>query len=457
MPFANTLFHAVGQGCFYSGEIFCTPNSDPVRIVYDCGSKTAGDALKREVDLFHQIIHDAKLDVLVLSHLDADHVNGLSLLLDDGLTARNVFLPYLTPAQRAIAAAGAGVETDPNYFELLADPVGFLEGRVENIIFVSGSEDEQERSREQDIPPFRPSDEDGISPNLGDLEDDKEGDSNIHRGEESKPSPSNGQPSQANLTLEEPQMGEVKDSDSKQKTNQHFKKDRLPFRLSRCWQGKFFHRDDMRRPVNAITSAMDFTIHSCDSISVQRYKRFLADVHRGFGTLDPGRLVRAIRNEADRKQLRNCYHHISGNHNDVSLVFWHGPIQGPALARLNSGARTRGWRRAAGLLDCNGGTLLTGDLTCTDQVVRNMERHFSARLAGSAFIQVPHHGSLPSWNNRLLAATSPGVMPVISAGISNGYSHPHPQVIDELNHTNGGVRWFVSDERNTVAMHIETI
>src|SRR5262245_2859935 len=106
MPFANTRFHSIGQGCFYSGEIFCAPNSEPLRLVYDCGSETAGDALEREVDLYHQIIDQSQLDMLVLSHLDADHVNGLTLLLDNGLSARNVFLPYLNPIQRVIAVAG---------------------------------------------------------------------------------------------------------------------------------------------------------------------------------------------------------------------------------------------------------------------------------------------------------------------------------------------------------------
>jgi hypothetical protein len=458
MPHANTRFHAVGQGCFYSGEIFCAPNSDPLRVVYDRGSETAGDALEREVDLFHQIIHDAKLDVLVLSHLDADHVNGLTLLLDNGLTARNVFLPYLTPAQRAIAAAGAGDEADPNYFELLANPVGFLEARgVENIIFVSGGEDEEVRSSEEDVPPFQPSDESGDSPNLGDLEEDKEGKSHFHRGEESKlPLPS-GQVSQSKLPLDTPGAEGTEDSRPTQQATLFFKTDRLPFRLARCWQGKFFHRDDMRLSVNAISDALDFTIRPGDSTSVQRYKRFLADVHRRLGTLDPARLVFAIRDEAGRKKFRDCYRHIRGNHNDVSLVLWHGPIQVPALARLNSGARTRGWRQVAGFPGCNGGTLLTGDLTCKDRVVQNMERHFGNRLPGSAFLQVPHHGSVHSWSTRLLTATSPEVMPVISAGISNGYRHPHPQVIDALDNTNGGVRWFVSDERNTVAMRIETI
>jgi beta-lactamase superfamily II metal-dependent hydrolase len=86
-----------------------------------------------------------------------------------------------------------------------------------------------------------------------------------------------------------------------------------------------------------------------------------------------------------------------------------------------------------------------------------MGRHYSSRLPGSAFLQVPHHGSVHSWNSRLLGVTSTKVMPIISAGIRNGYGHPHPQVIDALENTNGGVRWFVSDERCTIAMHIETL
>lgn len=435
------------------------PNSEPLRLIYDCGSETAGDALEREVGLYHQIIYDAKIDVLVLSHLDADHVNGLTLLLDNGLTARNVFLPYLTPAQRAIAVAGVGDEADPNYFELLADPVGFLEGRgVENIIFVSGGEDEQERARDQDNPPFQPSDEGGNSPILGDMEEDREGKSHYHRGEESKLPPPSGQVSQSKLPLGAPQSGGVEDAQPAQEAALHFKSDRRPLRLNRCWQGKFFHRDDMRLSVNAISGALDFTIGPTDSTSVQRYKRFLADVHGRFGTLDPGRLVMAIRNEADRKKLRDCYHHIRGNHNDVSLILWHGPIDAPALARLEpSGAHMRSWGIPARSALCNGGTLLTGDLTCTNRVVDNLQWHFGNRMTDSAFLHVPHHGSLRSWNDRLLSITNREIMPIVCAGRHNGYGHPHPQVRDSLSNTNGGVRWFINNEHNTVAMHIETI
>jgi hypothetical protein len=313
------------------------------------------------------------------------------------------------------------------------------------------------RSGESDVPPFQPSDESGDSPNLEDLDEDREGKSRFLHGEESKLPPTGIQPKQSTFPLEPPHAGGAEDSRPKQKANLYFKTDRRSFRLASCWQGKFFHRDDMRLPISAISGALDFTIRLGDSTSLQRYKRFLADVHSRFGTLDSRRLVAAIRDQTDRKTLRECYRHIRGNHNDVSLVFWHGPIQVRAVARLNSGARTRGWRFAAGFPECNGGTLLTGDLTCIDRVVQNMEQHFGSRLSGSSFLLVPHHGSLHSWNIRLLTAMPPEVMPVVSAGMSNGYRHPHPQVIDALDHVNGGVRWFVSNERNTVSMHIETI
>lgn len=458
MPFANTCFHAVGQGCFYSVEIFCAPESVPLRMVYDCGSETAGDGLKREISSFHRLVHDAKLDMLVLSHLDADHVNGLSLLLDNGFTAKNVFLPYLTPAQRVMAAAGADSETDPNYFELLGDPIGFLEGRrVENIIFVSGSDDEQENSKDQTVSPFEPAGDNGNSPNLEDLENDAKRDLHFYKGEQSNSTAKRGQLFQGTLLPDAPLPEPASDSRLPQKAKLHFKTDRKPFRLNHCWKGKFLHRDDICSVVNRICSDLDFTIRDGDPTSVQRYKRFLQEVHGYFGTLDPGRLVAAIRDKSDRKKLRNAYRHICGNHNDVSLVLWHGPSKMEAPARLRSSERARRRGQIAAIATCNGGTLLAGDLTCTNQTVDKMKRHFGKWLRESAFFGAPHHGSLHSWNPKLLEVTRPDVIWVISAGIRNGHHHPDPQVIDSLDNTNGGVRWFVNDERNPIAMRIETI
>jgi hypothetical protein len=262
-----------------------------------------------------------------------------------------------------------------------------------------------------------------------------------------------GQPSQMEL---ESRVGKTKDSMPKRKAHLHFKTDRLPFRLAPCWRGKFFHRDDVRLPIDTITGASDFTIHPEDSVSVQRYKRFLAEVEGRLGTLTPVRLVAAIRDENARKVFRECYRHIRGNHNDVSLVFWHGPFQLEARVGLMSRVRPGVWRSSATVERSNGGTLLTEDLTCADRVVQKMRNHFGTLLEGSAFLHVPHHGSAHSWNDRLLAVTNPRIIPVICAGRQNTYRHPHPEVTDALDNTNGGVHWFFSDEHNPIAMRIQS-
>jgi beta-lactamase superfamily II metal-dependent hydrolase len=442
---AKTRFHAVGQGCFYSGEIYCDPKLQPFRLVYDCGSETSGDALDREVESFHRMADDEALGMLVLSHLDADHANGFSMLLRDGFAAKTVFLPYLTPLQRIVTAAGSGKEADPDYFELLADPIRFLETRgVQNIVFVGGGTDDPDRNFDEVPPDFPPSDADSPSPNIDDLEDDNEGRFQYKRLE----------PDGSISARGGHQVGGAS-SQPAQRANILFKRDRNPFRLNTCWQGKFFHRDDMRSAINAIAQSSDFRIRPVDPPSLQRYKRFLAAVQSAFGTLDVNQLITAIRDEPNRKKLKACYRCIRGNHNDVSLVLWHGPRSMQAIAFLRSGASSRGWNHEQ-VVQCNGGTLLTGDLTCRNKVVRNMERHLSPFLRDSAFLQVPHHGSVHSWNSALIDATSPSVLAIITAGRNNSYSHPHPEVLHELESGRPPALWCVSDERNTVSMRIES-
>jgi beta-lactamase superfamily II metal-dependent hydrolase len=50
----------------------------------------------------------------------------------------------------------------------------------------------------------------------------------------------------------------------------------------------------------------------------------------------------------------------------------------------------------------------------------------------------------------------PGALSIISAGSRNIYGHPHGQVTDFIETTNGRNHWFQSDERKMVEMRIET-
>jgi Cft2 family RNA processing exonuclease len=77
-------FHPVGQGAFYSGKITSKHNRDhSFKMVCDCGSLSKSLHLKKSIaDFKWNPKHPSSrfnLDVLFLSHLDDDHVNGVKI------------------------------------------------------------------------------------------------------------------------------------------------------------------------------------------------------------------------------------------------------------------------------------------------------------------------------------------------------------------------------------------
>lgn len=78
----NQLFkaHPVGQGFFYTGKILA--NQASFSFIFDCGSLSY-KALEETIDRFRFVNDDddIDLDVLIISHFDADHINGLKKVL----------------------------------------------------------------------------------------------------------------------------------------------------------------------------------------------------------------------------------------------------------------------------------------------------------------------------------------------------------------------------------------
>lgn len=111
----------------------------PLRWVYDCGSNQA-DALQREIG---SIARGGEIDLLFLSHLDSDHVNGVDLLLSQ-VKVHEVVLPYLDEetlvaiiARDAARGALTGV-----FVEAVSDLAGWFGSRgVETVTFVEGSDE----------------------------------------------------------------------------------------------------------------------------------------------------------------------------------------------------------------------------------------------------------------------------------------------------------------------------
>ncbi len=88
--FLERTFHPVGQGAFFS-ECFKADNGRKFNVVYDCGTKSPKDGLKHAIS--YTFSNGEQIDVIFISHLDQDHVNGVKELANNNnLTVRTLFV-----------------------------------------------------------------------------------------------------------------------------------------------------------------------------------------------------------------------------------------------------------------------------------------------------------------------------------------------------------------------------
>lgn len=120
-------FYAVGQGGFYSERIYS--NQTEYTIVYDCGS------IGSKPKLVHSINNSGleRVDCIVISHLDSDHINGLKDLqsyLNKVSSDREplLVLPKPTPVDLLIFFANASDQDVDTYFHMM---------ECKNILFVT--------------------------------------------------------------------------------------------------------------------------------------------------------------------------------------------------------------------------------------------------------------------------------------------------------------------------------
>ena len=150
----------VGHGGFFTGEISCEPPGDwpPFRYVYDCGALTR-NGLDPAIDTYLNDVASTTgvIDLVVVSHVDEDHVKGLKRLIAGPVPVRRVMMPLLSPTDRLIALArsaetndgegrpdgggpgGGGDDTFGAEFALFPEEV--LASYGVEVVFVSGDDD----------------------------------------------------------------------------------------------------------------------------------------------------------------------------------------------------------------------------------------------------------------------------------------------------------------------------
>lgn len=89
-------FLPVGQGAFYL-EQFKEFDDRKINVIYDCGSLTSKKIVESEIK--SNLYEGEEILFVFISHLDADHVNGLEFLLKY-CNVKNIIFPLTSKQDR---------------------------------------------------------------------------------------------------------------------------------------------------------------------------------------------------------------------------------------------------------------------------------------------------------------------------------------------------------------------
>jgi hypothetical protein len=382
-------FFKAGQGCFYCGQVM-TRKSRSFTFIYDCGSRQGTAILKREIHKFKTYLSrepkDA-IDLLVLSHLDADHVNQVDYLLK-GCVCKIVVLPYLRPLDRLYLYFDAGFDdsTDDDTFrEFMIDPAAFLITRgAERVIFITGNDENgllnvnlpgpnspevESQAREET------KDGDLFNPEVLLRIDDDANDSE-------------------QLEFMQANPGKVE-----------FRKANGGIQAGLFWEFFFYQ---VPQPAAAIAG-------------------FIKQVTNHFGVLlnlgclTGEGLKEIFKMQSKVDELKRTFKSIFKETNSTGLLVMHGPINHYFAHKANSILRPICF------------TLLSGD---TD-MHKGYPPYIKNRLPYICVFQVPHHGSDKNWDIGKLKGLFDCDL-VINYGTKNSYGHPGPTVTTNILSTSSG-------------------
>ena len=383
-------FHNVGQGGFYSG--FIKNDEHDFNFVYDCGTLSGHNFLTDAIsEIDGSRYSEQKLDLLVLSHLDADHVNGVSdLLTMRGIRQISILvMPYMTLLDRTILLsfyAKRKYDDSARYYEFLIDPVGFFidnDIHVEHIVFLSDESDDSE-VHEDNILPF-----------------------------------------------DHPEC-KIFGRDNKEKE----KIIREEYHLHDKWIKNLYCVRDFEINFRGIWK-FEFWC-DCRNINKDIYEKVTEKISALDLDVNDVKSVKILFKN-NRKALVECYKDIKKEPNDMSVVLLHYPLV--KYVRLAIREKLIGpfinWSPFScicyPLFDAQtnvNATLLLGDINLK-ATLNLMWKYFNLRDRGRKIIicTVPHHGSRYNWKKDIMNRCKNGIF-VISSGIYGRFKHPHKNVVE---------------------------
>lgn len=375
---ADLMFHNVGQGLFYTGQIRCT-NEPNFNFVYDCGG-TENTANSRSLTLdtcikrYKKYLNDKPIDLLVISHFHNDHTNGIAQLLDKQ-TVKDVIIPFYTFEERLFILIDEYNEemTDDQIVFLLNPYQFFIEKGVERVIVMTHKENNDGMDGNNAIP-------------INDL---------------------------TPIISDDPRYNEIKEFQHSGKIviindDKALKK--------ACWTFAFYADDKHKGKFDSTKAKQGIN----DLINAKNENDRIAAI----------------------KNIKASYGKLSSSqYNETSLIMVHN-IKSfslhmyPTVYNIYSMLHLPGVCLFPFTLS-NHIHLLTGDFDFTKKPWNDVEKHFGSLIKVDASVkQIAHHGSMDNWDNDILKHTVKHNLCVIPYGTKNQYGHPAINVIQDILYMN---------------------
>jgi hypothetical protein len=408
-------FHPVGQGLFYSGRISCNNNNLQTNFVYDCGINNYNKHFENIVKKYAGSLPGKSLDMLVLSHFHEDHINGLKLLFDEGITIKKCFIPYFTPEERFIIWASVWNELGDEewYFNFLMDPITYLiNNNVEQVIIIGkGSGDSGEN--EDPAPPESPDNFDNYKE-----KDKANADSTVNIDKLVKDD-----------ELQRSILNNFKQWEDFVKNEKLFIRSHKGYITISCaWYFRFFNlKDNLSNEIQVFKDSLKKD--GIDFLKLQNEPLYMKE---------------------KQKEVKKCYRNAfkgKDGINMTSLTVYHSPIDEHMhhFYALLGNCYCPGCFMFYGKRHthnhfynyCITGQLLTGDINLNN--IDNLDeflKHYQKVLNNVFLFQLPHHGSEHNWNKKLLNVLSFCNIWVASAGLHNSYNHPSDKVFNDIEDRN---------------------
>jgi len=137
---AQVVFYPVGQGLFSSGCVH-VDHDNSFHWVYDCGTLSGAAILNSQIGVYSERMNKTgKIDLLAISHFDADHISGIVNLLEK-YSVGTILLPYLPLYARLIQAFAQQLTLDSPLFDFYVNPVAYLarRGEIQRVVFVQSA------------------------------------------------------------------------------------------------------------------------------------------------------------------------------------------------------------------------------------------------------------------------------------------------------------------------------